>query len=232
MKKVLTLTLLILLFVITVFLQTDSSEKRFLLKGSVKNQNSEVIAGAILYFKKDESRFRVVTDINGDFQTELTAGDYEITVNELLSKTFKKSIKIGEKGKKPKKVTFTINTNKNPCGLEENETCPKLLKIPKPVYPKAAVAANITGEVIVKVKINKEGQVITAIAENGHPLLKNTSILATQKAKFETDEIVEFREFQLTYVFLHSKDKKENLKRYTNLYRIVTFNDLVVIDID
>ncbi len=229
MKKLLILLWLALLFVTSVFAQTTSNTKKYKFKGVIKNQDSDVIAGANLYFKTGEKKFTVVTDINGEFRTELVTGDYEITVNDVLSRSFKAFIKIRDEVANPNDVSFIVKTNKNPCGLAENEICPKPIKISKSIYPAAARAANITGEVNVKVKINKNGKVISAEAI-GHPILRGSTIKAIQTTKFESFDEDKEMKFYMTYVFLHTMNEKKNIEKFTNLYRIESYSDLVVID--
>lgn len=53
-----------------------------------------------------------------------------------------------------------------------------------PVYPPLARAAQITGSVVVEVAIDEEGNVITARALSGHPLLKDSALEAARQWKF------------------------------------------------
>jgi TonB family protein len=62
----------------------------------------------------------------------------------------------------------------------------KALKLPKPEYPAEAIAAQISGAVNVQIIISTEGDVISATAVSGHPLLRNPAVEAAQQAKFAT----------------------------------------------
>jgi TonB family protein len=62
----------------------------------------------------------------------------------------------------------------------------KALKLPKPEYPAEAIAAQISGAVNVEIIISTEGNVISATAVSGHPLLRNPAVEAAQQAKFAT----------------------------------------------
>jgi TonB family protein len=53
-----------------------------------------------------------------------------------------------------------------------------------PVYPPIARAANVQGEVIVSVTVNDRGDVVTALAMEGHPLLRKAAEAAALKWKF------------------------------------------------
>jgi len=58
------------------------------------------------------------------------------------------------------------------------------VSLPKPAYPAAAKAVNASGIVSVQVTINEEGNVISAQAVSGHPLLQAAAVEAARQAKF------------------------------------------------
>ena len=60
----------------------------------------------------------------------------------------------------------------------------KALALPKPDYPDIARAAHASGTVVVQVLIDEEGNVISAHAVSGHPLLQAASVAAARQAKF------------------------------------------------
>ena len=60
----------------------------------------------------------------------------------------------------------------------------KAISLPKPVYPAAARAVNARGSVNVKIAVNRNGDVISAEAVSGHPLLRSAAVEAARKAKF------------------------------------------------
>lgn len=60
----------------------------------------------------------------------------------------------------------------------------KALDLPKPEYPAAAQAIRAKGEVKVQVTIDEKGNVVSAEAVSGHPLLRAASEKAAQAAKF------------------------------------------------
>ncbi|HEY0429796.1 MAG TPA: TonB family protein [Pyrinomonadaceae bacterium] len=61
----------------------------------------------------------------------------------------------------------------------------KATSLPKPVYPPAARAVKATGEVRVQVKVDEKGNVTSAKAESGHPLLRQAAEQAAKQAKFK-----------------------------------------------
>ena len=60
----------------------------------------------------------------------------------------------------------------------------KATYLPKPAYPAIAKAAHASGAVHVQVLIDEKGNVLTASAVSGHPLLKASATAAARQAKF------------------------------------------------
>lgn len=60
----------------------------------------------------------------------------------------------------------------------------KATSLPKPAYPPPAIAINAAGEVSVQVTLDEAGNVISAKAVSGHPLLKQPAEQAARNAKF------------------------------------------------
>lgn len=60
----------------------------------------------------------------------------------------------------------------------------KAISLPKPAYPAVAKAAHASGTVTVQVTIDEAGNVISATAVSGHPLLKSSAVSAARQAKF------------------------------------------------
>ena len=56
--------------------------------------------------------------------------------------------------------------------------------LPKPPYPAAARAVRASGAVNVQVKIDEHGNVVSATAVSGHPLLQQAAVAAARQAKF------------------------------------------------
>jgi TonB family protein len=59
----------------------------------------------------------------------------------------------------------------------------------EPVYPRMAMAAKIRGAVVVEVTIDEDGDVLTARALSGHPLLKDSALKAALGWRFTPTEL-------------------------------------------
>jgi TonB family protein len=86
---------------------------------------------------------------------------------------------------------------------KQTEEPPTVVAAVPPVYPGIAVQAHASGEVIVEVKIDKSGDVLSVRGEKGHPLLQGPCFVAARRWKFApakdgTDE----RTARLTFVFV------------------------------
>jgi TonB family protein len=62
-------------------------------------------------------------------------------------------------------------------------------KLPKPEYPPAALAIRATGVVLVEVTIDEQGNVVSAKAVSGHPLLQRACVEAARQAKFNPADL-------------------------------------------
>jgi TonB family protein len=90
---------------------------------------------------------------------------------------------------------------------------PKVVKYFAPKYPAAAQAVRATGTVIVNVKIDKDGKVISAVAESGHPLLRKACENAAKEWIFSTDSRPEEQEVKITFLLrIGNKNKKDKVK--------------------
>jgi outer membrane biosynthesis protein TonB len=61
----------------------------------------------------------------------------------------------------------------------------RAISLPKPKYPAAARAVRASGAVQVQVLIDEDGNVFSAEAAGGHPLLQNVSVVAACSSKFQ-----------------------------------------------
>jgi TonB family protein len=59
------------------------------------------------------------------------------------------------------------------------------LSLPKPVYSRVPKAARVEGVVVVQVRVDENGDVVSASAVSGNPLLRASAEAAARKAKFE-----------------------------------------------
>lgn len=60
----------------------------------------------------------------------------------------------------------------------------KAISLPNPLYPPIAKAARASGTVTVQIIIDEQGDVISAHAVAGHPLLQSAAVTAARDAKF------------------------------------------------
>jgi periplasmic protein TonB len=65
----------------------------------------------------------------------------------------------------------------------------KAVSLPKPAYPPIARAAHAAGTVVVQVTIDEEGNVISARAVSGHPLLQAAAVGAARSARFSPTKL-------------------------------------------
>lgn len=65
----------------------------------------------------------------------------------------------------------------------------KAISLPKPGYPAIARAAHASGTVVVQVLIDENGNVVSASAVSGHPLLINAAVSAARQAKFSPTKL-------------------------------------------
>jgi periplasmic protein TonB len=66
---------------------------------------------------------------------------------------------------------------------------PKLISAAMPVYPPAAKAAHIQGDVVVDTRISKEGFVISMKAISGPTMLRQAALDALRKWKYQPSEL-------------------------------------------
>jgi TonB family protein len=60
----------------------------------------------------------------------------------------------------------------------------KAVELPDPIYPPAAKAVAASGTVRVQVTVDENGDIISATAMSGHPLLQAAAVDAARRAKF------------------------------------------------
>ena len=65
----------------------------------------------------------------------------------------------------------------------------KAISLPQPPYPAIARAAHASGTVIVQVLVDENGNVISAHAISGHPLLQAAAVAAARAAKFSPTKL-------------------------------------------
>lgn len=65
----------------------------------------------------------------------------------------------------------------------------KALNLPKPTYPPIAKAAKVSGNVVVQVTVDENGNVTSASPVSGHPLLQAAAVAAARNAKFSPTKL-------------------------------------------
>lgn len=65
----------------------------------------------------------------------------------------------------------------------------KAISLPKPAYPPIARAARASGTVVVQVLIDENGNVVSAKAVSGHPLLQAVAVSAARQARFSPTKL-------------------------------------------
>lgn len=65
----------------------------------------------------------------------------------------------------------------------------KAISKPQPAYPAIAKAAKASGNVTVQVTVDESGNVISARAVSGHPLLQQSAVAAARQAKFSPTKL-------------------------------------------
>jgi TonB family protein len=85
----------------------------------------------------------------------------------------------------------------------QSENQPAVVKAVPAPYPAIAMAANVSGSVIVEVKINAKGEVTSADAIEGHKPLQKAAEYAAKRWIFSpTDEKNKKRSVRLTFSFI------------------------------
>jgi protein TonB len=65
----------------------------------------------------------------------------------------------------------------------------KAISLPKPAYPAIARQAHASGTVVVQVTIDENGNVVSAAAVSGHPLLRGVAVQAARGARFSPTKL-------------------------------------------
>lgn len=82
-------------------------------------------------------------------------------------------------------LSISAQTPEVPKQISKGVVNGSAVSLPKPSYPPAAQAVNASGAVNVQVLIDEEGNVISASAVSGHPLLRAATEQAARGAKFK-----------------------------------------------
>lgn len=200
--------------------QGDGVTGNIKVHGKVQDTYGATIAGLSLFVRSGPNNRTFASDTNGNFVLFLRPGVFEVTVNKVNSPDFKLFLKISENGLNPDDLELVFDPDRYCCRSASGESYPEPTSLPKPAYPAAARAIRARGEVVVTVRIDNEGKVVSADAVSGHPLLLAASLAAARQARFAPIDDSRESEVALVYVFVSGDDEKLNLLRYSNRYRI------------
>lgn len=105
-------------------------------------------------------------------------------------------------------LVYNFDTKGNQIGIktqteeiEEEALNGLATKLPSPEYPPAARAVGASGKVRIKVTLDDKGNVVSATALSGHPLLREVAVTAAKEAKFDPKNKAFKSEGILIYVF-------------------------------
>jgi hypothetical protein len=194
--------------------------------GSVSSQTVEgvivdskglpVIAANIYVVGSTRSTF--ISDTKGRFALRLLPGDHVVTVNPSNARSFKLFLRIPESGPVPNNLTIVLDSDKSCCEDENGSSYPSPIRLPRPPYPPAARAVRAEGEVEVLIELDDRGNVASAKATGGHPLLRRVAEQAAAYASFAINPVTA-RQLMLVYVFFFP-GKDNSTERHQNPFRI------------
>lgn len=118
---------------------------------------------------------------SGRTTAEATSGGTGITVSE-------STVAVNEEPPPPPVKTPTP-APKKPAVQSMGVINGQATSLPKPNYPAAAKAVNAGGQVSVQVLIDERGNVVSANAVSGHPLLKASAEAAARNAQFSPTKL-------------------------------------------
>ena len=86
-----------------------------------------------------------------------------------------------------------------------------ILELAKPHYPGEL---RITGKAVVRVKVNRAGEVVSAVAVSGHPLLRSSVVAAARRSKFQRSSAGgrKYVTGTLTYIFSPIEESHSDLR--------------------
>ncbi|MDQ3666848.1 MAG: cytochrome c oxidase assembly factor Coa1 family protein [Acidobacteriota bacterium] len=92
-----------------------------------------------------------------------------------------------EDGNLNSNADIDINTDENVASgttIKGGVLNGKAISLPKPAYPPIAKQTRASGTIVVQVLVDEKGNVVSARALSGHPLLQAASVVAARGAKF------------------------------------------------
>ncbi len=220
-RNFLTVFFILVLTASFAFAQEPAKEYSFEVRGKVVDAEKVPYGAMSLIFEGENFKGSASSEENGDFLIKLPAGKYQIKT--AAATDLNAFIEISENGPNPTGFELVVELNKNWCTNCAVGKSPEVVKYIKPMYPPTAVAVGASGEVVISVKIGREGNIISAQAISGHPLLRNITAQAALQWIFSRDESMEERDGKLVFAFGgFSKEKTGRPLRKPNRVEIFT----------
>jgi TonB family protein len=88
---------------------------------------------------------------------------------------------------KPAQTQLPTPPKPTPKNVNVGNMTGRAVSLPKPAYPSTAKQSGANGQVIVQVTVDEEGNVLSASAVSGHPLLRRPAEAAARQAKFASN---------------------------------------------
>lgn len=88
---------------------------------------------------------------------------------------------------------------------KDGDSGAQLVELSKPVYPPLARQANIFGDVVVEVTINRDG-VRNASVLSGHPMLREAALTSARQSHFDGARCAADCSYRLKYAFKQSDE--------------------------
>jgi TonB family protein len=150
------------------------------------------------YYKLDKPEEAVkdytkAIELKPDYQYHYSdrADAYEKLGKKDLAEADKKKAEELELAGKVEQPPTLPNTGNSNSSKPNNQTISggvlndKAINLPEPPYPPAARAVRAAGAVNVQIEVDENGNVVSASAVSGHPLLKAAAVVAARGAKFK-----------------------------------------------
>lgn len=115
---------------------------------------------------------RTPDDANSNSNANVNIGNMNATPRPSVSPT-------ASPGQTPRPSASPTQTNVN-VGVMNS----RAVNLPKPAYPQAAKDANASGQVTVQIAVDESGNVLSARAVSGHPLLRASAENAARQSRF------------------------------------------------
>lgn len=157
----------------------DTEAVTFVLRGIVKNK-AKLVDGMPYFADLKE----------GVYSLAVSKKDYKTTIKRIrlecsmpADKKFVSQDVWMWSGSPKEKIHF-IDSDYNNEIFRKMMIVDLALEMPKPDYPAAARSVRASGAVAVEVKIDENGNVVSAESLSGHPLLAPSAVKVAKKAKF------------------------------------------------